>query len=90
MVRAATADLPQGRKVVVSVEDSGPGVPAESKDRIFEAFFSTRPGGSGLGLAIVRQIIENHGGRIRETGTPGAGARFEIELPALPKQEKST
>ena len=89
-MKASAVDSPQGQRVIVRVEDNGPGVPAENKERIFEAFFSTRPGGSGLGLAIVRQIIENHGGKIRETGTPGAGARFEIELPALPKQEKST
>jgi two-component system sensor histidine kinase AtoS len=62
-------------------------VTAANKPRLFEAFFSTRPGGSGLGLAIVKQIVENHGGRIRETGTPGKGGRFEVELPAAPTQE---
>ncbi|MBM4030781.1 MAG: HAMP domain-containing histidine kinase [Planctomycetes bacterium] len=85
VVKASAMD--SGKGVLVAVEDTGPGVPAENKERLFEAFFSTRPGGSGLGLAIVRQIIENHGGRIRETGTPGKGARFEVELPAAPKQE---
>jgi len=63
-------------------------VVSENKSRIFLPFVSMRPGGTGLGLAIVRQTIENHGGTIRETGTPGKGARFEIELPALPDEEK--
>ncbi|MBM4046430.1 MAG: sensor histidine kinase, partial [Planctomycetes bacterium] len=78
---------PSGEEVRIVVEDTGPGVPVSDRERIFEPFFSRRPGGTGLGLAIVRQIVENHKGRIRETGHPGAGARFEIDLPVHLKEE---
>jgi len=78
----------EGGSVRITVEDTGPGVLARDKERIFEPFVALRPGGSGVGLAVVRQIVGNHGGTIRETGTPGAGARFEIELPAQPDEEK--
>ena len=61
----------------------------EDKEAVFRPFVSRRPGGTGLGLAIVRQIVENHKGTIRETGKVGEGARFEIELPALPDEEMS-
>ena len=76
-----------GEKVRIAIEDTGPGIPDSDKERIFEAFFSRRPGGSGLGLAIVKQIVENHGGTIRETGMAGSGARFEIDLPAQSSKE---
>ena len=76
-----------GQGVRVVVADSGPGVQDKDKERIFTPFISTRPGGSGLGLAIVRQIVENHGGTIRETGKAGEGARFEITLPAGTSEE---
>jgi signal transduction histidine kinase len=74
-------------RIRIAVEDTGPGVSEEIKKRLFEAGVTTRPGGSGLGLAIVKQIVENHGGTIRETGKPGEGARFEVQLPALPSEE---
>ncbi|MEK7407041.1 MAG: ATP-binding protein [Acidobacteriota bacterium] len=66
------------------IEDNGPGVPRELKEQIFREFFTNRPGrepGTGLGLALVRQVVAAHGGRVRETGEPGQGARFEIEMP---------
>lgn len=66
----------------ILIRNEGNGIDARYKDRLFEPFFSLRPGGTGLGLAIVSQIIKNHGGTIRETGEPGRFARFEVELPA--------
>jgi tetratricopeptide (TPR) repeat protein len=66
---------------VLSVEDTGPGIRPEQADRIFEPFFSTTAGGTGLGLSIVRKSVEAQDGAIRETGTYGKGARFEIYLP---------
>lgn len=51
-------------QINISVNDTGPGLPHDSADRIFEAFFTTKPQGSGMGLAICRSIVESHGGRI--------------------------
>ncbi|MEK6376135.1 MAG: ATP-binding protein [Acidobacteriota bacterium] len=68
-------------KVVVSVEDSGPGVPAEVLPRIFDPYFSTKSSGTGLGLAIARKAVEEHGGSIRAENL-NPGFRIAIELPA--------
>ena len=53
----------------------------KTRERIFEAFFSTKQGGSGLGLPTTRKIIEAHGGRILVQSEPGKGTQFTIELP---------
>ncbi len=68
--------------VEIDVADSGPGIPAELRERIFEPFFTTRPRGTGLGLAIARQIVEAHVGRIEVGDRPGGGACFTLRLPA--------
>jgi PAS domain S-box-containing protein len=71
---------PPGRTVVIDVADDGPGVPRELTDRIFNAFFTTKPQGSGLGLAIVRKIVDAHDGRI-DIETNGHGTCFRVTLP---------
>jgi signal transduction histidine kinase len=68
-------------KVVVSVEDSGPGVSPELLPRIFDPYFSTKSAGTGLGLAIARKAVEEHGGSIRAENL-NPGFRIAIELPA--------
>ena len=69
-------------EVWITVRDSGPGVPAEAAPRIFDAFFTTKPGGMGVGLAISRSIAEAHGGRLWLDESPGKrGARFHLALP---------
>jgi PAS domain S-box-containing protein len=73
-------------QVVVAVQDSGVGIVAESADRLFNAFFSTKPGGLGMGLSICRSIIEIHGGRLLASGHGGPGATFQF---ALPPQRKN-
>ncbi|MEO7096389.1 MAG: HAMP domain-containing sensor histidine kinase, partial [Polyangiales bacterium] len=72
-----------GDRAVLLVDDNGPGVPPELKDKVFAPYFSTKhtSGGTGLGLAIVHRIVSDHGGRISITDTKGGGARFTIELP---------
>lgn len=72
-----------GVGVVLQVEDSGPGIPADHLDRIFDPFWTTRrPGeGTGLGLSLVNGIVADHGGRIRVDSAPGQGSRFAVELP---------
>jgi PAS domain S-box-containing protein len=72
---------PDGQ-LVISVSDTGVGLPAEHADQIFKAFFTTKPQGSGMGLAISRSIIEGHGGRLWATANSGRGATFHFSLPA--------
>ena len=66
-----------------AVEDSGPGFGAVEPSRVFEPFFSKRPGGTGLGLSIVQRTIELHGGRIIAANGEAGGARMTIELPRV-------
>jgi len=74
---------------IVSVVDHGPGIPADSQERIFERFVrmdrsrGRARGGAGLGLAIVAAIVASHHGRITHLPTPGGGATFQVELPAI-------
>jgi PAS domain S-box-containing protein len=72
---------PEGQ-LVVSISDTGVGLPADSAERIFEAFHTTKPQGTGMGLAITRSIVEAHGGRVWATANSGAGATFHFTLPA--------
>jgi signal transduction histidine kinase len=67
--------------VEIAVSDTGPGISPEVGRRLFEQFFTTKPQGTGLGLSITRQIVEEHGGQIRWTSAPGAGATFVVSLP---------
>ena len=69
-------------QVCLSVIDTGVGMPAQTLSRIFEPFFSQRPGGTGLGLPTTRRIIEAHHGRIDVQSEPGKGTKFTILLPA--------
>ncbi len=72
-----------GKKgVEVEIEDSGPGIPTELQEQIFNPFFTTKEGGVGLGLSIVSKIVDNHHGSIRIQYNPGKGACFRVYLPA--------
>jgi two-component system sensor histidine kinase HydH len=68
--------------VVLEVTDTGLGMSEEVRARVFDAFYSTRPGGSGLGLPTTRKIVEAHGGSIHVESVPGKGSQFSIRLPA--------
>jgi signal transduction histidine kinase len=65
----------------VEVEDDGPGIEPELRERVFEPFFSTKTGGSGLGLALVRKIAQQHGGGVALDSAPGKGTRCVLWLP---------
>ena len=67
--------------VLVAVKDSGPGLNPKSFDRLFDAFYTTKPGGMGMGLSICRSIVEAHGGRIWVSRTDGPGATLQFTLP---------
>ncbi|HYI20448.1 MAG TPA: ATP-binding protein, partial [Solirubrobacteraceae bacterium] len=73
-------------EIVLSVEDDGPGIPPELRDKVFERFFrgaGDRSGSSGLGLSIVRAVARSHSGSVSlEEPLDGRGARFVVRLPA--------
>jgi len=70
-------------ETVVSVQDAGTGISPEEKERLFEAFYTTKPQGMGMGLAISRSIIEAHGGRLWAEPNPGPGTTFHFSLPEM-------
>jgi signal transduction histidine kinase/HAMP domain-containing protein len=69
-------------QLLISVSDTGTGLPPEQADQIFRAFFTTKDNGTGMGLPISRSIIESHGGRLWAAGASGRGATFQFTLPA--------
>jgi PAS domain S-box-containing protein len=73
--------IDESRGVLVAVRDSGPGLHPEKFNRIFKAFYTTKPQGLGMGLAICRSIIEAHGGRLWVTPNEDRGATFQFNLP---------
>ena len=80
----------QGGHAVLHIDDRGPGVPPDQRERIFEPFYrlpgaSEREGGVGLGLALVRQIAARHGGSVACDNREGGGARFTLRLPKSPE-----
>ncbi len=82
-----------GKSVVVRVTDYGPGIHPEEQARIFEKYYRGREGrqgspGTGMGLAIAKRIVEEHGGRIWVTSSPGEGSTFSVSLPAIPTETK--
>jgi PAS domain S-box-containing protein len=69
-------------EIVITITDNGVGIAPEISSRIFDPFFSGKPGGTGLGLALVKKIVVLHGGRVEIRSKPGKGTRFTIHLPA--------
>jgi signal transduction histidine kinase len=67
--------------LLVTVQDSGPGIGQESLDKLFDAFYTTNPDGMGMGLSICRSIVEAHGGRLSAGSHDGPGATFQFTLP---------
>src|SRR6195256_6859606 len=68
-------------QLLISVSDTGVGLPPEQGDQIFRAFFTTKDNGTGMGLPISRSIVESHGGRLWVTDNSGQGATFQFTLP---------
>jgi signal transduction histidine kinase len=84
MVVSATVDhRDDGPWAVVTVEDAGVGFGDVEAPRVFEAFYTTKPGGLGMGLAISRPIVDSHRGRLWATANPDYGATFHHALPGM-------
>jgi PAS domain S-box-containing protein len=78
LIRSGTDE---SKRVLVTVRDSGPGLDPKSLNRLFDAFYTTKPHGLGMGLAICRSIVEAHGGRLWATASESRGAVFQFTLP---------
>ncbi len=83
---------PSADRVIVTVRDTGDGIPSDVAPRIFEPFYTTKEvgKGSGLGLAITYGIVQEHGGEIVAANHPDGGAVFTIELPVQPTPRRET
>jgi nitrogen fixation/metabolism regulation signal transduction histidine kinase len=88
-IRVATALLETRDGVEIEVSDTGGGVTAETKERLFLPYFSTKARGTGLGLAIVARILEDHGGTVRVEENHPVGSRFLVELPVAGGSERA-
>jgi signal transduction histidine kinase len=75
------SQLTEEGQVLISVTDTGVGLPTGRVDEIFNAFFTTKPQGTGMGLAITRSIVESHGGRLWPTANSGRGTTLQFTLP---------
>jgi signal transduction histidine kinase len=72
----------ENEQLLVSVSDTGVGLPPEQLNQIFDAFFTTKPHGTGMGLRICRSIVEAHGGRLWAVNNSQRGASFYVSLPS--------
>lgn len=99
LLRNACEAMPTGGRItvrtfrsadnaVLEVEDTGPGIPSDVADQIFDSFYTTKSGGTGLGLAMVRQICLAHGGEVRYSKKEVPGSSFDIWLPLTPLKEE--
>ncbi|MBI2892777.1 MAG: hypothetical protein HYY06_04445 [Deltaproteobacteria bacterium] len=77
---------PDRAHLSIDVSDTGPGIPAEDRERIFSAFFTTKPGGTGLGLAVARDLVAAHGGTLDFASEGGKGTTFTATLPVAPQR----
>ena len=68
-------------EIIIEIADSGPGISPQGAERIFDAFFTTKPYGTGMGLPVCRSIIETHGGRLWASPNQPGGAVFHIQIP---------
>lgn len=70
-----------GNHIIIEIEDTGPGIPPEIQDKMFELFYSTKEEGTGVGLTIVKQVIKKHGGKVKVKSRIDEGTKFIIFLP---------
>jgi PAS domain S-box-containing protein len=82
-------EMGQSGEVLISVSDTGVGLPPEKTEQIFNAFFTTKPQGSGMGLSISRSIVESHGGHLWATANSGRGTTFYFTVPTAAEVMKA-
>ena len=75
----------QGDMMMIAVRDSGPGIPPENLDKLFQPLFTTKIKGIGLGLAVSKKLAEANGGKIEVESTVGQGSTFTVCLPVYKK-----
>ena len=80
---AITSRLIGPEKIELSIADTGPGLPANLRERLFQPFFTTKATGMGVGLSICRFIIEAHGEKLQVAENPGGGTVFSVTLPVM-------
>ena len=80
-------DTPRDEQLMVSINDTGVGLPSQQVDRIFNSFFTTKRDGTGMGLRISRSIVESHGGRLWASSNSPRGASFHLTLPGKAENE---
>jgi C4-dicarboxylate-specific signal transduction histidine kinase len=78
---AINSQRAENEQILISISDTGVGLPAQQSDQIFNAFFTTKPNGTGMGLRISRSIVESHGGRLWATDNSPRGASFHLAVP---------
>jgi two-component system NtrC family sensor kinase len=81
ILTVSTAVDPEAGSCSVTIDDQGPGIKAEIREKLFTPFFTSKPGGTGLGLAVSYGIVKDHGGDIRVESVPEQGATFIVMLP---------
>ncbi len=89
-ITVSTRHDPQLQALVIEVQDTGKGIPAELLDKIFQPFFTTKVKGTGLGLAVSKRLVEDNGGSIQVANNPAGGAVFTISLPLKAKHPGGT
>jgi signal transduction histidine kinase len=91
--RPSPEDLPPGitveNPVALEVSDTGPGIPEDVRERLFEPFVTGRKGGTGLGLAIVQRAVAAHRGMVLVDSAPGRGTTFTVYFPATRRKEEA-
>lgn len=91
ILRTELTPSPEGHdEIRLHVIDTGPGIPPEKADRIFEPYFTTKAGGTGLGLPTARRLIEAHDGRLEVHSEPGRGTDFTVVVPAITRTRRQT
>jgi signal transduction histidine kinase len=73
----------EGAQTHIAIDDNGPGIPPDRRERVFQPFFTAKRGGTGLGLALVQKIIVFHNGRVTAGAAPSGGARLQVMLPIV-------